>query len=339
MKLPLNIKLLTIVLLGSIFLLSNIAFAENKVASQNSILASVDGKVITLMELLPITKVAEIRAAHSFSGKALEEEIYRIRLAAVNNFINRQLIIADYKNQNFQIPQKDIEAQIDNIASQTGANSRKDFIKYLLKNKTTFEEFYTKVEENMAIELMRYRNYRVKDNITPSDLYNYFQNNLEKFATPAEISLGLIAIPLTNPNLSQIQETIAIELKTSSNNFATLAKKYSNGPGAKDGGNIGTFALTNLRKEFATSLGKTPKKNKTYGPIKTSNEIIYLKVLDFNPGAKADFKKSLPEIKKLFSIQQKKQADNEYTARLRAKAVIRYYITPQVASKDETLSR
>ena len=325
MKLPLTFTIFAIVLFVSIIILPSTTYAEKKiVSSQNSILASVDGKVITLMGILPTTKVAEIRAAHLYSGQQLEEEIYRIRLAAVNNFIDRQLIIADYKSQNFQIPQKDIEAQIDNIASQTGANSRKDFIAYLRKNKTSFEEFYTKVEENMAIELMRYRNYKVNDEITPLDLYKYFKDNENKFSKPAQISLALITIPANDPNIKNIQETIA----KSPEKFAQLAKQHSTGHGANNGENLRTFDLANLRKEFATAIGKKPQIAKIYGPIQLANEHVFLKVLNFTPGTKADFKEHLPEIKKLFSIQQRKQADQAYIARLRAKAVIRYYITP-----------
>ena len=327
MKLTLDITARLIILCLSIFILSNTTLAKSsKLVSQNSILASVDGKVITLMGILPATKMNEIRAAHAYSGKKLEEEIYRIRLAAVDKFIDRQLIIADYRNQNFKIPAKDIEAQIDNIAAQTGANSRKDFVAYLRKNKTTFEEFYKTVEENMAIELMKFRNYKAKDIVTPSDLYKYFKKNENKFSTPSKISLALIMIS-KKEDIAKIKETIFQELKKSPENFALLAQKYSIGPAANTGGNIGTFEVSNLRKEFAIAIGNKPQKNKIYGPIETSDGFAYLKVLNFNPSTKADFKIALPEIKRLFSIQQRKQAEKEYTERLRSKAVIRYFIT------------
>ena len=84
--------------------------------------------------------------------------------------------------------------------------------------------------------------------------------------------------------------------------------------------------LKAAQKYFA--IGKKPQIAKIYGPIQLANEHVFLKVLNFTPGTKADFKEHLPEIKKLFSIQQRKQADQAYIARLRAKAVIRYYIKP-----------
>ena len=61
----------------------------------NSILASVNGSPVSLQDILPMTRAEEYRAFSTRSGDSLKKRILEIRREAVDELIDRKLILED----------------------------------------------------------------------------------------------------------------------------------------------------------------------------------------------------------------------------------------------------
>ena len=84
----------------------------------NSILASVNGKPISLQDVLPLTRAEEFRVFSSCVGEELQKRILEIRRRAADELIDRQLILEDYAGKSFELSDKDMAEILKSLASQ-----------------------------------------------------------------------------------------------------------------------------------------------------------------------------------------------------------------------------
>ena len=140
----------------------------------NAILASVNGVPISLMDILNTTRNSEYQAYAVFSGKRLEEEIRKIRLKAVNDRIDKLLVLEEFRENPFPIPNQAVEEELDNIAERMGVRSRSEFTRRLRQSGTTIEDLRKEVEEYIILQMMIFDRIRVESNITPREVIRDF---------------------------------------------------------------------------------------------------------------------------------------------------------------------
>ena len=281
---------LTALLAAGFFL----CYGEEKAKEQNAILASVNGSPISLQDILPLTRAEEFRAFSTSTGKELQERMIGIRRRAVDELIDRKLILEDYAGKNFEISDRDIESAMDDMAEQSGIRSRSEFTAALRRQGSSIEELRRKVRDTMIVQLMLHREYLTSKNITPQEMHKVHLENLKKKKNGDSIELAMILLDEKN---SVRSDKIAAELARSPERFTALAARWSSGPGKEDGGKLGKIQKHLLRKEFASALAKI-EINRIYGPIQTPEGVVFLKVLSVTSAKNRNFKESIPEIKK-----------------------------------------
>jgi peptidyl-prolyl cis-trans isomerase SurA len=105
--------------------------------------------------------------------------------------------------------------------------------------------------------------------------------------------------------------------------FEDIAKKFSDGPSAADGGNLGTFERGKLAKEledktFAMKAGDITD------VIRTKQGYVILKVVDHQAAGIPPFKEVLPKIQDQLYYQKMQPALRAYLTKLREEAYIKY---------------
>ena len=73
-------------------------------AEVNSVLASVDGQAITLMDILPFTRNKELQASSVYSGDKLLDVISGYRKKAVDDLIDNILIVNEFSKYKYEYP-------------------------------------------------------------------------------------------------------------------------------------------------------------------------------------------------------------------------------------------
>jgi peptidyl-prolyl cis-trans isomerase SurA len=105
--------------------------------------------------------------------------------------------------------------------------------------------------------------------------------------------------------------------------FEDIAKKYSDGPSAADGGNLGTFE----RGKLAKSIEDTPfamKAGDVTGVIQSKQGYIILKVVEHQQAGIPPLKDALPKIQDALFYQKMQPALRVYLTKLREDAYIKY---------------
>ena len=288
----------------------------------NSILASVNGEPISLFDVLPRTREQETLALALYPVEELPRRIMELRRQAVDELIDRKLIVADYRQQTFRVPPQEIDREMDKIADRLGCRSRSDFVRKLQENNSDVEQLRREIEEYYAVELMLHRAQQTGRQPTPAELHAYYEENRDRFTSPDEIELALIQLKTDDAELT---ETLAAQLAASPDDFAVLADRHSIAAAAGAGGKLGRLEFSRLRPEFRAALDPI-EPMKVYGPISGADGRFFLRVLAFHPGAGSSFQSALPRLREELNTRFRAESLREYRQRLREQAVIRYFI-------------
>jgi peptidyl-prolyl cis-trans isomerase C len=182
-----------------------------------------------------------------------------------------------------------------------------------------------KIQRAATLVNVLVRNYLDNLNITDEELKKEYD---EQIAAIDKQEFKASHILLENE--ADAKKVIA-ELKPDGSNFAELAKKYSTGPSAKDGGELGWFSVRSMVPEFSDAVKGMKKGEISKTPVQSEFgwHVIYLE--DVRTIDLPTFEQSKDRLK-LIVAQKKLQ---EHIAELREKADIQIKgMEPPAASKD-----
>ncbi len=179
--------------------------------------------------------------------------------------------------------------------------------------------------EKVAVSYLLFqpKDYTDRVKVTDKEIAQYYQAHEGAYRVPERVRVRHILIKLS-PKASKEEvakarkEALKIEkLAKSGKDFAKLAEKYSQGPSAKNGGDLGYFARGTMVKPFEDAVFSM-KKGEISGPIRTRFGFHIIKVLDIQPAhtkplleVKAEIETTL-KLKKARSIALD-AADKAYT--------------------------
>ena len=139
----------------------------------DSVLASVNGEPITLLDVLIESGREEMRLASMFSGARLYSEIAKLRKQVIDEIIVRKLVYDSYKEKPFPIEEQYIENLMDSLAVSMGGGSRGGLIKKAKELGTTIPELREKVKEKLAVDILLSEYCDRPIYITPKEVYDY----------------------------------------------------------------------------------------------------------------------------------------------------------------------
>lgn len=303
-------------------LLLSIGAVAMPVKESNSILASVNGEPITLLDVLPLTAHREYQLNAVYSGELLTKEILELRKKAVDRLIDHKLVQAEYAKQNFKISNRDIERELDRISEQMGYRSREEWILRLRKDGTGFDQMRQEVEKNMMVQLMMQRQVVIDGKPTPKEMFEYFEAHKKDYSEPEKIGLSMLKLDMKTPELREAVDKINVQLQLGRVKFADLVKKYN--PDAAEGGDLGEIERSLLRTEFASAL-KNVFPGMVAGPLQLDGDMVWLYVNSHRPAVQADFNAVENKIRTDMEKKRRDKVLQEYFLKLRSGAVIEYY--------------
>lgn len=290
----------------------------------DSILAAVNDQPISLTDVMLESAPVETRLALVYNDKDLREEILKVRSKVLEEIIARKLIIMDYEKEPFEIPKQYIEQVLDDLSLSFGCASREELAAKATKSGMTMEELRLQAKNKVIIQIMINRYYQIHVNVTPRELFEYYEKNRKSFSTPATTSLQLLLLKRDKKDLDKLIKDISDDLKDGNPRiFHSLTVLHSDGPNPGKGGDVGWIEDGKLRGEFVDAI-KNIKKSGIVGPVKTPEGVYFIRVVDRKPGKKADYDTLNRELKENIESRMKQDAYRRYIDKLKKDAMIRY---------------
>ena len=311
----------------ALLLVPGIAWAEAEVI--DGIAAVVNGDVITFSQVQEVAAPEEQSLKQQYTGQELIDKIKETRLAVLNDLINRQLILQEFKKKEYQLPDYVVEEQVQEIIKDEFGGDRQAFVRTLQAQGYSLNKFRDKEKEKITVQVMR-QNKLKDDNFTPSPeaVTAYYNANKQEFATPAQVKLRMIVLnsdPLVTDSAKTTKQ-MADDIRDKAmhgGDFATLAKTYSMDGTAENGGDWGWVDEKTLNQD----LTKTAFALKSeVSPVVQIGDSFYLLYCDDRKDPAITALNDVRDnITKKLSQVEKQKATQRWLDGLREKAYIKVY--------------
>ncbi|MEI6084759.1 MAG: peptidylprolyl isomerase [Verrucomicrobiota bacterium] len=317
----------------------------------DGVAAIVNDKVITYSDVRELVQPVIAQLRRNFSGPELLTKVKATQLDALNNLIERNLILAEFKDKGYSFPDSVIDEQMNDILANDFGGDRAAFIKTLQSENQTLAKYREMLRDRIIVQAMRNRKTQNEIVVSPYKIEEYYKTHRDDFKEEDQIKLRMILIkkspaaatpvaptnsvdtvttnaaetaaaPLENPRRKMAEEILA--KLDAGDSFESLAKVYSEGKEGQKGGDWGWIKRAEFRKElsdpaFALKAGEHTR------IVETVDGFYILQVDD----VKVEYYRPLTEVRDIIEKEllqeQRAKMQQAWVKQLRAKAYIRMF--------------
>ena len=273
-------------------LAATLCFASTDQASAqamevNGIAAKVNGRVITKNEvsfmLGPIA--AQLRAQYPRRGKEYQTRMLEARDKILDELIDREIILDEFKQLEATIPDHVVENEIKRQVNRLYNGDKAKLNQELSRSRMTMNRYRKMQKEKMIVQAMRQNQLDDAAPPLPNEIrneYNAIKGDMRDTSKDV-ISFHKIYIPakdLRDPSITAetqlaLAESLVKDIKDGKD-IAELAKTHSKDAFAEDGGFQENVPRSDLSSEFAAIIFDA-KEGEVIGPLSDSSGFTIVK--------------------------------------------------------------
>lgn len=237
-------SILRFVILGMVVILSATFGAASARDVVDRIVAVVNGEVVTLFELNQRFRPF----VDQFQGQDLGEAEMRMLLDGKRQLLDRMideiLLRQEASRLEMTVTDLEVQTQMRQLRERSGLSERQ-FQEQLTLQGMTQEQYERRLRDDMLRHRLLGFMVRRKVVVTSDEIRAYYEANREEFAQERRVRLGLVLFDSRDS-----AEEISSRLMAGELSFAEAAGRYSRGPGADQGGDMGMFSWGDLSSEW-----------------------------------------------------------------------------------------
>ncbi|MCF6156913.1 MAG: hypothetical protein E3K36_17130 [Candidatus Brocadia sp.] len=293
--------------------------------SINSIKAIVGDEIITQGDIVRRAAVAIKEAQERYKEKEFLEKVDEILKDTLEELINRKVLIKEAQRifGTDMMQMKEVEKDLDS------------FMKGAVKNVGSLSKYYeiaesqginpiekkNELKEDIMIDKIMKENVYNKVKVQPKLLRRYYTENIDEFRQKKEVSLRHIMIKFSAHNNSK-EETFSVAQNVMNRikkgeDFSALAKQYSDGQKAENGG-LWTFEEVNELRKDLRDAAYNLKDNECSKIIESPVGYHIFKMELIKPEKVQEFETVQEEIYKKIYREEISRLKNQYLNSLKA---------------------
>jgi peptidyl-prolyl cis-trans isomerase SurA len=163
----------------------------------DGIAAIVNNDVVTISQVRELIGARERSLREIYSGAELENKLKEMRLSAIKDLIDRQLILQEFKKlqeKGATIPDYVVDDRVQSIIRQEFGGDRAAFVRTLQAQGYTLTRFREIEKEKIIIQAMRQQKIDNNFVISPTQIQAYYDKNKQAYATPEQVKLRMIVV-------------------------------------------------------------------------------------------------------------------------------------------------
>jgi peptidyl-prolyl cis-trans isomerase SurA len=291
----------------------------------DGIAAVVNTEVVTFSQVRELVGPKEKQARDTLKGETLVEKIKEIRLAAINDLIDRTLIIQEFKTKGFTIPEYYIDERISTITREEFGGDRQAFLRTLSAQNYTLEKFRDFQRDMIIVQEMRRQATKGTPTISDTKVNEFYREHLEEYSTPEEIKLRMITIrgnPENDSRRKMIEEIRAKVVEGAE--FGDLARMYDESSMQETYGDWGWVDKKKLN-ESLTKVAFALKPGQMSQIVELGGSYYLLLCEAKKQASVKPLSEVRGEIEKALLQTEKQKQQQEWLLKLRKKAYIKLY--------------
>jgi parvulin-like peptidyl-prolyl isomerase len=297
----------------------------------DGVAAIVNNDVITISQVRELIGARERALREAYNGPDLADKIKEMRLAALKDLVDRQLIIQEFRQmqeKGANIPDYVVDDRVQSIIRQEFGGDRPAFIRTLQAQGYTLTRFKEIEKEKIIVQAMRQA--KITDNfvISPKQVQAFYDKNKAVYTLPEQVKLRMIVLRDSNSddvgggNKKQTAQEIRQKL-VSGAEFDRMAQMYSEDSETSDiGGDWGWIERNTLNEEL-TKVAFSLKAGEVSQVLSLGNSYYILYVEARKNATVKPITEVREEIERNLMQQERMKAQQRWLDTLRKKAYIK----------------
>ncbi|HXM98212.1 MAG TPA: peptidylprolyl isomerase [Candidatus Dormibacteraeota bacterium] len=304
-----------------------VASSEGKVVEE--IIARVNNEIITRSELDKGRKAAEEEATQECNGRCTPEQLQVViedrKKNALRDLIDQSLLVQRGKDMGISV-ESDVVKKLDAIRIQNKMASMEELEKAVSSQGMNWEDFKSNIRNSSLTQAVIGREVGSHLSVGHEEVAKYYDEHKSEFLRPEQVALRAIEVVTQGkkedeiPALKKKAET-ALKRVQDGEDFGEIAKRFSDGSTAKQGGYLGTYKRGELAKELENKVFAM-KKNELTEIMDTKQGFLIMQVLEHYDEGEQPLAKVETEIMDRLYGQRMEPAYREYLKTLREQSYV-----------------
>jgi peptidyl-prolyl cis-trans isomerase SurA len=247
-------------------LLPSSARAQAKATVVEEIIARVNNDVITQSDYQHADMQLKEEISHdcqSCPPDKLAAEYKDQQKDLLRGLIDQSLMVQRAKDMGISV-ESDLIKRLDDVRKQNNLNSIEDLEKAVEGSGLPWEDYKTQIRNGMLTQEVIRREVGSHINIPTEEVKTYYGAHSQEFTRPEQVVLTEIFLSTEGKSPEEME---SVQKKTEDlrnrvvkgDDFNEIAKRYSEGSTAKDGGDLGTFQRGQLSPQLEGVVFKMEK--------------------------------------------------------------------------------
>jgi peptidyl-prolyl cis-trans isomerase SurA len=302
--------------------------AQEKGAVVEEIVARVNNSIITLTDYQKadqslhedIARACQNCPADKVSGQYKDRQKDLLR-----DLIDQQLLIERAKDMGLNV-EADLVKRLDEVRKQNNLNSIDDLEKAVEDSGLSWEDYKTQIRNGILTQEVIRQQVGGRLDIPSDEVKKYYDTHKDQFNRPEQVELAEIFLSTEGKSPEEIAAVRAKaddlhDRVVKGEDFLEIAKRYSEGTTAKDGGDLGRFERGQLAPQLEDAVFKLDR-NAVTDVTQTKTGFEVLKVLNHYDAGLQPLDKVQNEIMNKLYTEKMEPAMRTYLAELREESYV-----------------
>ncbi len=202
----------------------------------DKVVAVINNEVITQSELEEVIQKPKKQIMENFSGEERERLLSKLTRDILNKMIEKKLQLQVARQMNIAINKTEVDAALDDIKVKNAFPDDETFKRALASENMTLEQYKKELTEQLMIMRLVTKEVRSNVVISEEEIKRHYEEKKKDYSIPEEARLRIIFFK-GDDGIKKAEDVLG-KIKGGAD-FGDMAKKHSEDPTAKEGGDIG----------------------------------------------------------------------------------------------------
>jgi peptidyl-prolyl cis-trans isomerase SurA len=304
-----------------------VSASEGKVVEE--IVARVNNEVITRSEFEHAKATADEDAKSDCQNRCTPEQLNQLieerKKGALRELIDQSLLVQRAKDMGISV-EPDVIKQLDQIRIENKLPSMEALEEAVSKQGLNWEDFKNNIRSGLLTKKVIGSEVGSHINVPKDEIQKYYDEHKQEFMRPEQVALRSIEVNTTGKDAAEVTELkkkaeTARKRIQDGEDFGEIAKRFSDGATAKQGGYLGQYKRGELSKELEDTVFKM-KRNELTEVMETKQGFLIMQVLEHYDEGEQTLGKVENEINEKLYSQRMEPALREYLKTLREESYV-----------------
>lgn len=289
------------------------------------IIAQVNDKIIVLSEYKRSLETLRQELGQDLRGLELEARFRERSKDTLRELIDQQLLAQKGAELGVNV-ESEVVKRLDEIRTQMKLDSMEALEQAVEKQGMNYEDFKQNMRDGILTQRVIGREVGSRVQVPPAEISAYYEQHKKELERPEGVRIQEILISTEGkpeeelPSLQAKADEVLAKARQNQD-FAELARQYSDDPTASNGGDAGFFERGLMAPEIE-GVAYSLKKNQVGDIIRTKFGLLIIKLLDHTTAGIPPLAEVESQIHERLYLQKIQPALREYLTKLRQESYI-----------------